>query len=48
MMFEDFEYKGLWWLPENPSNKVHGTLTFEHANRISLDLERKFGVRHEY
>jgi len=28
MMVEKFEYKGKWWLPENPENKLHGTLVF--------------------
>lgn len=37
MIFESFEYKGEWWLPEDPSNKLSGTLKVT-PERIILDL----------
>lgn len=37
-LFDNFELKGIWWLPENPDLQVPGTLKFENSNNISLDL----------
>lgn len=37
-LLEDFELKGLWWLPDHPDHKVPGTLSFENEKRISLEL----------
>jgi len=37
-LFDDFELKGIWWLPDNPDLQVTGTLKFENKNDISLDL----------
>jgi hypothetical protein len=37
-LFDNFEYKGSWWLPENPANKVAGTLVFNKSEGITLEL----------
>ena len=36
-LYDDFEYKGLWWLPQSPDNKVAGVVAFD-GERITLDL----------
>lgn len=35
---EDFEFEGIWWLPETPDAKVPGTLEFSPDSGVSLDL----------
>jgi len=47
-LFEDFEYKGSWWLPENPDYVLHGTLKFKHNNEIILELEGLFDYGPNY
>ena len=47
-MFEDFEYKGSWWLPENPDYILHGTLKFKHNDDIILELEGLFDYEPNY
>jgi len=37
-MFEQIELKGLWWLPDNPSEKVPGILRITPDKKASLDL----------
>jgi len=37
-LFENFEYKGFWWLPEKPDKKVPGTLTYRSGDRMTLEL----------
>jgi ApeA N-terminal domain 1 len=37
-LFEDFERRGHWWLPENPDRKVSGTLTYKSGEEITLEL----------
>jgi len=37
-LFEDFEHKGHWWLPENPDRRVSGTLTYKSGEDITLEL----------
>ncbi len=39
---EEFEYKGRWWLPENPENKISGNLSFHPINGINLELIGSF------
>lgn len=39
---ESFEYQGTWWLPENPKNKVQGTLKFDPKEGAFLDLIGSF------
>jgi len=34
---DSFEYKGVWWVPEDPSRKVPGILSLRNGN-ISLAL----------
>jgi hypothetical protein len=36
-MLEPFEYRGLWWLPEEPAQKVAGVLTFSQDD-VALEL----------
>lgn len=33
-----FEYKGYWFLPDNPENKIAGVLYFKPKNSITLEL----------
>lgn len=37
-MTKDEEYKGFWFLPQNPENKIPGILYFEANNEIRLEL----------
>lgn len=38
-MIGDFEVKGIWWLPNNPENRLPGVLTFSpNSGGISLEL----------
>ena len=37
-MKEKFNIKGEWFLPSNPSNKVHGTLVYDPQSGADLDL----------
>lgn len=34
---DDFEYKGIWWLPDKPQNKIPGVLT-RRRHKTSLEL----------
>ncbi len=40
---DNFEYKGIWWLPENPDRGVAGTVSFD-GKGINLELS---GLLHE-
>lgn len=37
-MIEDFEYKGKWWLPDEPTEKISGTLRYSHNDGATLEL----------
>ncbi len=39
---EDFEYDGIWWLPENPDKKITGALKFNPREGANLDLIGSF------
>jgi len=41
-LFEEFEYKGCWWLPEKPERKIPGTLKFVPGEEIDLKLQGTF------
>ena len=41
-LLDDFELKGLWWLPEQPDSQISGTISFENEKKISLDLLGSF------
>jgi len=41
-MIEKLEYKGFWWLPNNPENKISGTLQFTPNEGAILDLVGSF------
>ncbi len=42
-MIEEFAYKGVWWLPDNPKEQVSGTLRFTPGEGATLDLIGSFG-----
>ena len=35
----DFEYKGIWWFPNDPDKKWHGTLKYSPLDRAKLTIE---------
>lgn len=39
---DDFELRGIWWLPENADQKVSGVLVFDSENKIRLELIGSF------
>jgi len=41
-MIEEFEYDGIWWLPENPDKKVSGKLKFHPVEGLKLQLIGSF------
>jgi hypothetical protein len=41
-LFDSFELRGKWWLPNAPEDRVHGTLSYLPAQRIELRLDGKF------
>lgn len=41
-MTDKFEYKGMWWLPDNPTNQIAGTLRFSPDDGAILDLQGNF------
>jgi ApeA N-terminal domain 1 len=44
LSFQDsFSHEGFWWLPENPEDRVSGTLTFSQTEGPSLQLLGVFG-----
>ena len=44
---EDKIYKGYWWLPENPDEKVAGTLTVLTDGTLVLELYGAFGLEED-
>lgn len=41
-MIEGFEYKGQWWLPNEPEKAISGTLRYTHRDGAVLDLIGSF------
>ena len=41
-MIEEFEYDGIWWLPEKPDNKVSSKLKFHPVEGLKLQLIGSF------
>lgn len=39
---DEFEYRGDWWLPEDPDNHVSGVLTYAPNAGLRLDLDGSF------
>lgn len=39
---EEFEYAGIWWLPEDPDNTISGTLKFDPTRGSNLKLIGSF------
>jgi len=44
-VLEDFSFDGTWWLPEDPEDVHHGTLTFKHHDHIFLKILGLFKER---
>lgn len=43
-MFSEFSLRGVWWLPNQPSDQVAGILRFSNQ-RIELQLDRSFHIQ---
>jgi ApeA-like protein len=43
-MMEEFEYQRYWWLPDEPEERVPGTLKFDPEGGASLNLLGSFRV----
>ena len=41
-MIEEFEYKGIWWLPDKPEKQISGTLRFAPTEGAVLELIGSF------
>ena len=41
-MIEEFEYKGIWWLPDKPEKQISGTLRFTPNEGGVLELMSSF------
>jgi hypothetical protein len=39
---DNFELKGIWWLPEKPDTQISGVLAFDNEKKISLELLGSF------
>ena len=37
-LYDDFEYSGIWWIPDDTANQVAGQLKFEAGETITLEL----------
>lgn len=42
IFMEEFEYNGIWWLPENPKEEISGTLRFNLREDANLELIGSF------
>ena len=38
MLLTEFEYKGYFWIPENPKEQIPGVLKFSQMDGINLEL----------
>jgi len=47
-LIENIEYKGVWWLPEKPDNKIPGTLTYASRERIKLELQGSLSDKFDF
>lgn len=45
---KEFEYRGLWWLPERPEDRVPGILTFDLDEGANLELLGSFGRTEDF
>ena len=43
LLEDDFEYRGLWWLPSNPERQLSGCVKFTHNEQILLEISVKSG-----
>jgi len=43
-MKESIKFKGIWWLPENENQKIHGTLSFSQETGIFLETSDIFDL----
>lgn len=39
---KSFEYKGQWWLPEKPENRLFGTLSYDPIKGAKLAIFGSF------
>ena len=46
-LYEPFEKKGIWWVPENTSVKIEGILKFDPENGVRLALDSSFCAHEE-
>lgn len=44
---DPFEYKGYWWKPDDPDNKVAGVLTYKPGESITLELIGTFNKEND-
>ncbi len=42
-LLDDFQLNGIWWLPDNPDQRLSGTLFFKNEGEITLNLVDSFG-----
>jgi hypothetical protein len=42
-LFDQFQYEGVWFTPENPDNRMFGILSYEPGERINLKLIQAAG-----
>lgn len=42
-LHDEFSYEGFWWLPQNPEERLAGTLTFNQSDGAQLKLLGMFG-----
>jgi hypothetical protein len=42
-LHDEFSHEGFWWLPDNPDERIAGTLTFSQVDGAQLKLLGMFG-----
>ncbi len=47
-LFDEFEYQGLWWLPDQPEARIAGTVSVNSEGRIALDLIGSLRAEHAF
>jgi hypothetical protein len=45
---KQFEYKGEWWIPSRPKERVAGYIRFSTADGATLDLIGSFDISHDF
>jgi len=44
---EKFDCFGTWWQPDDPEDKIHGTLSYTYQNGLKLELKGVFRSNHK-